>query len=113
MVVRIETHLFEIVVLPGYPQAFLGVRGAAVRTLARPEKHVLELVHPGIREKQRGIPLGRQRIARHDLVPPLPEKIKERAANVVGRKQIGHIRIIQTDAERTQGALRKGFGSRK
>ena len=75
MMVRIETDLFEIVVLSGYPETFLGVHGPAVVPLACSKKNILELVHPGIREEQCGIAMRRQRIARHYLMPSIPEKI--------------------------------------
>ena len=92
MMVRIETDLFEIVVLSGYPETFLGVHGSAVVPLACSKKNILELVHPGIREEQCGIAMRRQRIARHHLMPSIPEKIEEGATNVVGGRQVGHDR---------------------
>src|SRR6266566_6535986 len=68
--------LLEVVVLPAGANALLHGRGAtrASRRLLLPEKHLLELHHPRVREHQRRVVAGHDRRARVHSVP-LPLKV--------------------------------------
>ena len=70
-------HLLQIVVLAGDPEALLGRAGAPVAPLLPSQEDLLELVHPGVGEQERGIVGGNQGRARHHLVPPVLEKAEE------------------------------------
>ena len=85
VVSRGHAHVLEVVVLSAGPHALLGRGRAGVVPLLAPEEHVLELVHPRVREEQRGIVLGHERRALHDAVPALLEVAEEAAADLVGR----------------------------
>ena len=77
VVVCIDTHFFEVVVLAGDADALLGVSRADVVSLSRTEKDVLELVHPCIGEQQRGVVLRKHRPGRDHLVASLTKELKE------------------------------------
>ena len=53
-----EADIFEVVVLAAGADAFLAGGGAVVVALFEAEEDVLELVHPGIGEEQRGVAVG-------------------------------------------------------
>ncbi len=55
MMVGIMTHLFQIVVFPCNPQAFLGVRNPPGVGLAVPQEDVLKGIHSRIGEHEGGI----------------------------------------------------------
>ena len=85
VVARGRAHVLEVVVLPAGPNALLGRGGPGVSALLAPEEHVLELVHPRVREEQRGVVLRHERRALHHAVPTLLEVPEEGAADLVGR----------------------------
>jgi hypothetical protein len=58
VVARGLADLIQVVVLAPGAHAFLRRRGARVVALFHPEKDILELVHPGIGEKQRRVISG-------------------------------------------------------
>ncbi len=55
VVVGVESHIFEIVVLATHPNALLRVDGALVIPCFQTEKDVLELIHPRVDKQQGGI----------------------------------------------------------
>jgi hypothetical protein len=84
-----EAHIFEVVVLAARADAFLATGGAFVIALFEAEEDVLELIHPRVGEKQRGIVGGDERRAAHDAVAALFEKSQECFADFVA----GQIRL--------------------
>src|SRR6266403_1651788 len=78
-----KPHIFQIVVLPARAHALLCRRRLVVIALFQPQKHVLELVHPRIREQQRGIPMRHQRRTPHPPVPLALKKAQEPFADLV------------------------------
>ena len=77
MVVGVDTHFFQVVVLTGHTQAFLGVGYPFMLGFSVAEENILELVHPGIGEHQGGVVLHDHRSGGHDLVLLALEKIEE------------------------------------
>ena len=75
--------LFEVVVLASGAHALLHRAGARVVTLLAPQEHVLELVHTGVREEQRGVVRGHERRRPHHAVPARAEEFEEAAADFV------------------------------
>ena len=78
-----EADIFQVVVLAAGAHAFLAGGGAVVVALFEAEEDVLELVHSGIGEKQRGIVCGDERRAAHDAVAALFEEFQKRFADFV------------------------------
>src|SRR5688572_19926392 len=74
--------VLEVVVLAADPHALLAAGGALVLALFLPEEHVLELVHSGIREQQRGVVMGNEGRAGHDTMTIPLEILEERRANL-------------------------------
>ena len=72
----------EIVVLAADPHAFLRGRRPAVLALLASEKQVLELVHPGVGEEQRGIVVRHERPAGHDAMALRLEVLEKRATEL-------------------------------
>ena len=98
--------VLEVVVFAADPHALLGTRRPHVLAAILAEEHVLELVHPGVREQERGVVAGNQGSARYDAVAVLFEETKESAAKVAGR----HPPIVTT-ATRRPRRLRGGARS--
>jgi hypothetical protein len=73
-----EADVFEVVMLASGAHALLRRDGAAVVALLGAEEDILELIHPGVGEEQRGI-VGRHQRRRVNAAVPLafkkPEKI--------------------------------------
>ena len=86
-----EADVFKVVVLAAGADAFLAGRGAVVVALFEAEENVLELVHPGVGEKQRGIVRGDERRAAHDAVAALLEEFQKCFADFVA----GQLFLIQ------------------
>ena len=84
VVVGVDAHLLQVVVLPADPQALLGVGHAPVGRLAVPQEDVLEGVHPRIGEHQGGVVLDHHGCAGHDAVVALREVVQEGLADLVG-----------------------------
>ena len=78
-----EAYIFEVVMLAAGADAFLRCGGARVIALLEAQKNVLELIHPGVSKKQRGIVRRDEGRATHDAMAALSEEFQERAANVV------------------------------
>ena len=78
------SDVFEVVVLAAGAQTALAARGTGVGALVLPEEHILELDHPRVREKQRGIVDRNERTRRDHGVPVTLEETQECLANVGG-----------------------------
>ena len=77
VVVGVVAHLFEVVVLTAHTQTFLRVGHAAALGFDVAENDVLELIHTGIGEHQRGIVLDHHRGGGNDEVTVLFEEAFE------------------------------------
>ena len=82
-----EADVFQVIVLAAGAHAFLGCCGARVFALIEAQENVLELVHSGVGEEQRGIVRGDERGAAHHAVAALGEEFQERAADFVAARQ--------------------------
>src|ERR1700675_258618 len=78
-----EADVFKVVVLAARADAFLAGRSLVVIAPLEAEEDVLELVHPGIGEKQRRVVLRDERRAADDAVPPLLEEAEKHASDFV------------------------------
>ena len=85
VVARRDAHVLEVVVLSAGADALLRRGRARVLALLPAQEDVLELVHAGVREQQRGIALRNERRALHDPVPALLEEAEERRPDLVRR----------------------------
>ena len=83
VVVGVVPHLFQIVVLARYAQAFLCVGRPRIFARSVAQKDVLELVHARIGEHQRRIALDHHRSRGNDLVSLAPEKVQKGLANFI------------------------------
>jgi hypothetical protein len=83
-----EANVFEVVVLAAGADALLRRGGARIVALLKTEEHILELVHPGVGEEQRGIIRRDKRRAAHDAVPALGEEFEEHRSNLVARSTL-------------------------
>src|SRR5262245_8339180 len=78
-----RTDGIEVVVFPTHAHALLGTRRAVVIAPLFAQEHVLELVHPGVREEQRRV-IGRdERRGGDDAVPVACEVVEEALSNLV------------------------------
>ena len=95
MVVRIETHVFKVVVFAARAYAFLRVGGAQKRIFFLAQKVGDKLVHPRVCEEQ----IGRcrhQRRRRNYRVPLRLEKFQKTFSNFCGfHKKSKNIRVCQ------------------
>ena len=73
-----EPDVFEVVVLAAGADAFLATGGALVVALLQAEEDVLELIHAGVGEEQRGVANRDERRAAHDPVIFLLEEVQKR-----------------------------------
>jgi hypothetical protein len=93
--------------------AFLAGGGGFVVALFEAEENVLELVHPGVGEKQRGIVGRDERRTAHDAVAALFEKFQKCFADFVaspvstGQRRPRWKRIIIADEFRSRNAKRR------
>jgi len=78
-----EADIFEIIVLAAGADAFLGRRGARVFALLQAQENVLELIHPGVGEQQRGIVDWHKGRTAHDAMSAIGEKFQKCAADFV------------------------------
>lgn len=77
MMICIQAHLFQVVVLSGYPQTFLGVGYTAVRNRLVPEEDIFKLVHPGIGKHEGWIILYDHGCGRNNVMMIVLKKIQE------------------------------------
>lgn len=87
MTVR-EADVLKIVVLAARAHTFLASGGTAVIALFEAEENVLKLIHPGIREEQRGIIRRDKRTAAHNAVPALFEKPQKHLSDFVAGQSV-------------------------
>jgi hypothetical protein len=71
--------------------ALLRVDRALVVARAGAQEHVLELVHPGVREEQRRVVLGEHRRRGHDAVPARSEEVEEVLAHARRGEALGAV----------------------
>ena len=90
--------------------ALLGRGGARVFALLQAQKHILELVHPGVGEQQRWIIDRHQRGTAHDAVPALA-KTSERCCGFRCRSA-GCPRLVREDEHSNAPFSANGRGSR-
>ena len=88
-----EADIFEVVVFAAGADAFLAGGGAIVVALLEAEEDVLELVHAGVGEEQRGIVGGDERRAAHDFVAALFEEAQKHLARFVAGEEFGHMSL--------------------
>ncbi len=60
MVGIIPSDFIQVIVFSGHPHAFLGVHCPGIGPVIGPQKHILELDHPGIGKQQSLIASGHQ-----------------------------------------------------
>ncbi len=77
MMIGIQPHLFQVVVLPRHPETFLSVGNPLPAHRLIAQKNILELVHPCIGKHQRWVILHHHGGRRYDLVPLLRKKIQK------------------------------------
>ncbi len=75
--------VFEVVVLAAGAHAFLRGGGARVVALLQAQEDVLELVHAGVGEQQRGVVGRDQRRAAHDAVAAFGEEVEKALSDFV------------------------------
>ncbi len=77
------SDIVEVVVLAARANALLAGGGHVVRALFAAEKHVLELIHTGIDEKQRRVLSRNQRGALDDSVAAFRKELEESPADFI------------------------------
>ena len=65
VMISVMSHLFKVVVLTAYAQAFLRIRAAAALGLHISQNNVLKLIHARVGEHKRGIVLNHNGSGRH------------------------------------------------
>src|SRR5258708_40315955 len=78
-----EADVFQVIVLAAGAHALLRRGGARVVAFFEPQENVLELVHPGVGEEQRGIPVRHERAAADAAMPLAFKEAQERLADLV------------------------------
>src|SRR6266702_8857726 len=84
-----EADVFEVVVLAARAHAFLCGGRAGVIAFFEAQEHVLELVHPRIREQQGRVTMRHERRAAHAAVPLALEEAQERLADLIATPRLG------------------------
>src|SRR5439155_12377256 len=79
-----RADVVEVVVLAAHAHALLRRGRALVVALLPAEKHVLELIHPGVGEEERRIVRRHERRAGHGAVLLALEKREKRRPDVLG-----------------------------
>ena len=88
VMVGVESHLFEVVVLAADTQTFLRVGDATVFGGRISQDNIFELVHPRIGKHQCGVVFNHHRCRRHDLVSFRLKECFERFANLLSGQHI-------------------------
>ena len=83
VVVGIAAHFFQIVMLTGDAQTFLGIDHPPMDRPLDPEKDIFERYHAGIGKQQRRIIGRNQRRTRDNLMAPVGKKLQEAVAYLV------------------------------
>jgi hypothetical protein len=84
MVIRIETNVFEVVVLAAYTETFLCVGYSLIPGGGIAQEVVFELDHPAISKEQGGVVLEYQGCRWDYLMPLRSKEIKEFSSNANG-----------------------------
>jgi len=66
MVIGVYTYLFQVIVLPRYPEALLRIRNTRRNRWAIAQEDILEWIHSCIREHESRVILDDHRRARND-----------------------------------------------
>ena len=82
VMVGIVADLLQVIVLAAYPEALLAVRHPRVEYGCIAEEPVLELVHAGVGEHERGVPLDHHRGRGNDPVALRGEEVQELFSNL-------------------------------
>jgi hypothetical protein len=69
--------LFQVVVFPPRPDAFLGAACPDVVAFFQAEENILELVHPGIGEEERRVIMGNNAGTRDDGMSTVMKKLEK------------------------------------
>ena len=85
MVAGAWTDVFQVVMLTAHAHNLLGRGGACIITLLKTKKQVLELVHPGVGEKDRFVAIGDERGRRHHFVAVAREIVYVSTANLIAQ----------------------------
>jgi hypothetical protein len=102
--------VFQVVVFAARAHAFLRSGGAGVIALFQAQKNLLELIHAGVGEQQRGIVGGHQRTAAHHAMAARGKEVEEALSDVVTchqpaltagilRRALATLEIIETYPE--------------
>ena len=83
MMVRIVSHLFQIVVLARHAQTLLRIGHTAIPNRRIAQEKILELIHPRVGKHQGRIVLHNHRCRRNDLVALTAEKIKKSFSDLI------------------------------
>ncbi len=75
--------VFQIVMLAAGADALLGRGGAGVVALFEALENLLELVHAGVGEEQRGVVGGQKGTAAHDTMPAGVEEVEKTLTDIV------------------------------
>jgi len=78
-----EADVFEVVVLAAGADAFLRRSRSVVAALFKAEENILELVHSGVGEEQRGIAVRNKRAATDAAMAFALKELKKGLANLV------------------------------
>src|ERR1700690_1872504 len=78
-----EANILEVVVLAARANAFLARGGALIVAIFEAEENILELVHAGVGEEERGVVRRDERTAAHGAVAALLEEFQEGLADFV------------------------------
>jgi len=81
---RGAADVFEVIVLAAGAHALLRGRSAVVVARLAPEKDVLELIHPGVREEERRVARRHERRAGHAAVTVLLKVLEKLFADLIG-----------------------------
>ncbi len=84
VVVAVAAHFLQVVVFSRHPQALLGIRDAAEFRDFIAKEEVLELVHPGVGEKQCGVVFAHDGRGSDYFMAFRFEEIEEALANFLG-----------------------------
>ena len=83
MMAASSPHLLQVVVFAARAHALLRGAGARVVSLLLPQENIFELVHSGVREKQRRVVLRNQRRGGNHTMAPVFKEFQKFCANLV------------------------------
>jgi len=101
---------FKVVMLPAGAHTLLGGGGPLVILSLFAQKDILELIHPGVGEKQRGVINRNEGGAGNDPVVISSEEIEEFLADFLrGHHTISHVSLAHVQPTRSPGCLNPGY----